>query len=521
MQRQLSVLASAPYGKSVSLSNMTLWSFSSRPGTDGTLVHSTLSIPLKPTDKPVAHFPSSFYATLLKEYATKYLEEINALPTPENIALVAQNMPLQKCRVSAAWKSRGCLSDVLTISPESVCEVTPSTKQSFSPESTEPAAPPRRNPPPEDAPHVFGTDLDKNYIVGHVHWSFNDLKRRFVYPFNQIYKVPIVEDKDGFPMAKPISFSPLPDRRVYKPSAAALTELFHPPSTLTFDVIAQLQMTFFAVIPFDMVEMTDANDQQKLQQYLTSSTTLHLIGFLAHYLYWTIMRPLAAHCASMLSTPVAADGAPPASSNQESPLNVHLTPNDIEQLFVSFTNSFETIKAAIATEMPAKSTKPTPPILPLLVFSLRVTIDTIFRTTYPTWLDSNSLRIEPTLLAVGHRLDELLDPHGYLDRIGPLEATADAINFTRTHAFKVQKRHGARLRDSFFATSHTMQAAMPNPLPGTPRRLVMHGSGGTASLAYHRRQTKSPPTTYLSLGNRMKLLKVIAEVHESPRKQDQ
>ncbi|RHZ20585.1 hypothetical protein DYB37_002280 [Aphanomyces astaci] len=40
---------------------------------------------------------------------------MHALPTPENIAMVIANMPLQKCRVSAAWKSRGCLSDVLTI----------------------------------------------------------------------------------------------------------------------------------------------------------------------------------------------------------------------------------------------------------------------------------------------------------------------------------------------------------------------------------------------------------------------
>ncbi|KAF0705354.1 hypothetical protein As57867_007041, partial [Aphanomyces stellatus] len=191
----------------------------------------TLSIPLKPTDKPVAHFPPSFYATLLKEYATKYLEQMHALPTPENIALVAQHMPLTKCRVAAAWKSRGCLSDVLTI--DSRLHAPP-------PEGGVPRKEPSIGPATDgdddsayvegvygdDNRHVFGTDLAKNYCVEHVQWSFNDMKHRYVYPFNVIHKVPLGIDADGFPHAKPITFSLVPDHRVYKPSPAALDELF-------------------------------------------------------------------------------------------------------------------------------------------------------------------------------------------------------------------------------------------------------------------------------------------------------
>ena len=75
-----------------------------------------LTIPLKPQEKP-AQFPNEFYNTLMKEYATKYLEKIGAKPTPENLAMVAQNIPISKCRVMAAWKSRGCLEDVLHIDP--------------------------------------------------------------------------------------------------------------------------------------------------------------------------------------------------------------------------------------------------------------------------------------------------------------------------------------------------------------------------------------------------------------------
>ncbi|RHY96658.1 hypothetical protein DYB35_005719 [Aphanomyces astaci] len=259
---------------------------------------------------------------------------MHALPTPENIAMVIANMPLQKCRVSAAWKSRGCLSDVLTID----------------------ARWPRSTPDPSDS--IDATDM------------------------------------------------PLPTLPSPRPT---------------------------------------------------------------------------------------------------------LTPADIEQLLVSTTESFASIKSSLAASIPITTTRPTPPLLPLFVLSLRVTIDTIFRTTYPKWMDENSLRIEPTLLALSHVVDQLLDPHGYYDRIGPLEASADAINFTKTQAFKMQKRGGPRLRESFFATSTTMQSIMPTPSSGGPRRLLLEGGGGR----YHRNHPQKPSTSptkegqsFLSVGNRLKLLKL-------------
>ncbi|RQM23800.1 hypothetical protein B5M09_007633 [Aphanomyces astaci] len=341
---------------------------------------------------------------------------MHALPTPENIAMVIANMPLQKCRVSAAWKSRGCLSDVLTI----------------------------------DAL----------------------ITRRFL----------------------------------------------------------ELQTTFFNVVPFDMVEIPDPKDQHLLRQHLTCPTTLHLVGFLAHYLYWTVLRPLATYCAAIQSAsmsspnqdppPSAATSAPPKRppshhhlppASQAPPPAPTLTPTDIEQLLVSTTESFASIKSSLAASIPITTTRPTPPLLPLFVLSLRVTIDTIFRTTYPKWMDENSLRIEPTLLALSHVVDQLLDPHGYYDRIGPLEASADAINFTKTQAFKMQKRGGPRLRESFFATSTTMQSIMPTPSSGGPRRLLLEGGGGR----YHRNHPQKPSTSptkegqsFLSVGNRLKLLKL-------------
>ena len=74
------------------------------------------AVPLKPQDKPV-DFPKTFHKTLKTEYAVRYLEQIGARPTPENLKLVEQQMPIEKCRVTAAWKSRGWLADYLYVTP--------------------------------------------------------------------------------------------------------------------------------------------------------------------------------------------------------------------------------------------------------------------------------------------------------------------------------------------------------------------------------------------------------------------
>jgi hypothetical protein len=74
------------------------------------------AIPLKQQDKPVK-FPENFRKTIKYEYAVRYLEMMGASPTPENIKMVTQNMPIEKCNVNAAWKSRGWIADMYYITP--------------------------------------------------------------------------------------------------------------------------------------------------------------------------------------------------------------------------------------------------------------------------------------------------------------------------------------------------------------------------------------------------------------------
>ncbi|KAF1334801.1 hypothetical protein FI667_g1636, partial [Globisporangium splendens] len=75
---------------------------------------SHFTIPLKPQNKP-ASFPADFAQALKEEHAIKYLQKLGASPTPENIAMVLENLPLEDCHIATAWKSRGSLSDVIAI----------------------------------------------------------------------------------------------------------------------------------------------------------------------------------------------------------------------------------------------------------------------------------------------------------------------------------------------------------------------------------------------------------------------
>ncbi|OQR86031.1 hypothetical protein ACHHYP_11079 [Achlya hypogyna] len=448
-----------------------------------------LSIPLRPQERPTA-FPDGFYSVVVKEYATKYLEQLGASPTADNIALVLANMPIDKCRVAPGWRSRGCIDDVLIIDTN----VAPRTPP------LEPTAPPHPETPPSWVPpaeRVFGTDLQKNYKVGSVVLSFNEMKRRYLYPFNQLHKVPIEYDVDGFPTTRSTAFTVAPERRVFRPSASVLQELFTPLHELTFETIRGMQEAFYRVIPFDMLDIRDSDEHRAVLGHLVCPAVLDIVGFLAHYIYWTVLRPLGDHCAVVLANEGAEYQrlcAPPT------PL---LSPAEIELLLVSVLQAFETIRRRVHdTVRPKTTTRSTTPVMPLLLLSLRVSLATIFRTMYPRWFDDTALRVEPTLLMVDDVVDKVLDPNQFYAHIGALEATSDAINCTKTHAFQAQKRK-SHLRQSFFATSHRLQEILPKPSPGLPRRILTQ-HGGSSAANYAGPSVRPGPN--MSLVNRIRLL---------------
>ncbi|OQR89646.1 nucleoredoxin [Thraustotheca clavata] len=439
-----------------------------RPNAGPMSIH--VSIPLRPQERPTA-FNEGFYSSILTEYATKYLEQLGAKSTRENINMVIANVPIDKCRVTPGWRSRGSIDDVLIIDtnstarPSSRRELRFNTEQRLATNESHALLPRTDN--------IFGTDLEKKYRVGQVVMSFNDMKHRYLFPFNQIYKIPMVYDNQGFPVVKQTTTS----RRVYKPSHIELSELYNPIQDLTFDLIKRMQEAFYRVIPFDMLNVRDQKDQQLVNHFLTSTSTLHLIGFLAHYIYWTVLRPLADQCTALL------DEECPEYDRQNFTRTPLLSNAEIEMILVSLIEAFETLKSTInGAVRPKTTTQSSTPIMSLLMLSLRVSLATICRNTYPRWFNENAARLEPTLTMINEAIDKLLDPNQYYSHIGPLEATSDAINFTQTHAFKLQKRK-VRIRGSFFSTSHKIQTILPEPSSGLPRRILTQSGG--SSIAHY------------------------------------
>lgn len=79
--------------------------------------HFIVAVSLHPHEKPT-NVLEALKQGVRKEYPVKYLEEIGAVPTAQNIALVEKEMGIDKnCKVSAAWKSRGSVHDCLYIAP--------------------------------------------------------------------------------------------------------------------------------------------------------------------------------------------------------------------------------------------------------------------------------------------------------------------------------------------------------------------------------------------------------------------
>ncbi|GBG28287.1 Hypothetical Protein FCC1311_045102 [Hondaea fermentalgiana] len=80
--------------------------------------HFIVAVALQAQEKPVTAV-DELKRGVRKEYPIKYLEEIGAVPTPQNIALVEKEMGIDtNCKVSAAWKSRGSVHDSLYVAPK-------------------------------------------------------------------------------------------------------------------------------------------------------------------------------------------------------------------------------------------------------------------------------------------------------------------------------------------------------------------------------------------------------------------
>eukprot|EP00967_Tisochrysis_lutea_P069958 scaffold92116_cov29-Tisochrysis_lutea.AAC.4 len=77
-----------------------------------------LGVALKPQERPLELPDALLQRQLANEFHVRYLESIGAAPTPFNMALARREMPIENCKITTAWKSRGWNADCVFITPQ-------------------------------------------------------------------------------------------------------------------------------------------------------------------------------------------------------------------------------------------------------------------------------------------------------------------------------------------------------------------------------------------------------------------
>jgi len=204
--------------------------------------------------------------------------------------------------------------------------------------------------------------------------------------------------------------------------------------------------------------------------------------------------------------------------------------------------------------------------LPLVVLSVRVAVETIFRNAYQNWFKLEEEEVveepifgfsspssqahmadgqggssgrpiggggaggehgssthtyskkSPTMEKVQQVISRLFDPDHYNSHLSAFESTTEAIRL-KSHQVHFESRHAAnRLRDRYFTTSAIVQAMFPRPANGLSRKLLIENGGEAggrgrankldAQAGLDPTGTWFNPKQFLSPTNRSKLMSV-------------
>ncbi len=58
---------------------------------------------------------SHSHQIIYDEYIVRYCERIGATPTPSTLETIRKQIPIEQCRMTAAWKSRGWNADCINV----------------------------------------------------------------------------------------------------------------------------------------------------------------------------------------------------------------------------------------------------------------------------------------------------------------------------------------------------------------------------------------------------------------------
>jgi hypothetical protein len=444
-----------------------------------------VSIPLKPQLTPAA-LPPRLSQAVKDEFAIRYLQQIGANATPENISMVLQHLPLEKCVVSAAWKSRGSLADVLAIdlNPKALTQSGgPPLKTDaqdgiksrvVTTDSASAAVPPLMSPRRQ----LRGQQTRHAYQVGTVCFTFDDMKHKFLLPFKLATPPPEPDVLELFgshteiyagtaDMASPnqveqIGAAPgspaalgYVGRWETQRRLQAVDERAVPPSA-SAETVSEMHNEFYLALPLASLGLPEGEDHIRtvLYEALVSPVMVELVQNTMRYLYLTVIHP-------------------PTSAEQET-----LRSGEQDALFVSLSQRF----ARLRTKMERRQRSATRPqlvvLVPLLLLALRVDVETLVRLQYPISFSCAADEMARLLQVLDARISQLFDPDANWSRLAVLETTHEAGQARASSSFQ-QARRQRRLRDQFFQTSAVLQGLFPEPSSGRSRRvLTLRGGAG-------------------------------------------
>lgn len=455
-----------------------------------------VSVPLKPQHTPTA-LPPRLTQAVKDEFANRYLQQIGANSTPENIVMVLQHLPLEKCAVSAAWKSRGSLADVLAIdlNPKSLTQAGEApvkgvggNRAEAAKTETEPAS------APAPAAELFsprrqlrGQQTRHAFQIGTVSFTFDDMKRKFLLPFKLATPPPEPDvlklygthaavdalsqnqvDQAGAAPSSPNSVRKWKAQRRLK----SVDERCIPPSS-SDDTVAEMHNEFFLTLPLATLGLPEGDEDTRavLYEALVSPAMVELVQSTVRYLYLTVIHP---------ST--TAKGGKRSNYEQDA-------------LFVSIAQRFAILRAKMDRKQRSTARPQLAVLIPLLLLALRVDVETLVRLQYPMSFACVAEEMARILQVMDERISQLLDPDANWSRLAALETTHEAGQARASSSFQRARRH-RRLRDQFFQTSAVLHGLFPDPSSGKSRR-VMTLRGG-AGISNYPELSSDPPEALLS-----------------------
>jgi outer membrane protein OmpA-like peptidoglycan-associated protein len=251
---------------------------------------SKIVIPLKQQQRP-ASFPPDFQKQVELEYACKYLETLGVTPSTANCRLLLKRMPLQTCNVTAAWRSRGCLTDALIIEPR--CGKQHKTnginvagdENSSTPNNTAAAAAVAAQTAPaapaaQQHAAVLPATAQQHAQQPHQHQhQHNDVR----------------------------------DCKVM----AELRRALQRPPAVTPESVQSVQTSFIRTFPFAQYDarLTAKAPLAALKELLRGDLLVRFVGLTAHYLFWNLILPSSQALAEALQVQSVAEASSVNSSS--------------------------------------------------------------------------------------------------------------------------------------------------------------------------------------------------------------